>query len=167
VSGPREAPRLVLIGGPPGVGKTSLLACLERRLERSACLDADDVRRFHPSQLDERVLSIGVENVIAVLRGYLDGPFQQVILTWVLADPTLVERILAGLDGLYGSLLFVHLVASPAALQARCRRQPDRKRPWELVQAKLQQIHAQPTAKIDTTGLEAEAVADRVIALIG
>ena len=167
MSGEREAPRLVLIGGPPGVGKTSLLACLERKLERSACLDADDVRRFHPSQLDEQVLSIGVENVIAVLRGYLEGPFQQVILTWVLADPKLVERILAGLDGLYGSLLVVHLVASPAALQARCGRQPDRERPWELVQAKLQQIHAQPTAKIDTTALEAEAVADRVIALIG
>lgn len=167
MSGEREAPRLVLIGGPPGIGKTSLLARLERKLQRSACLDADDVRRFHPSQLDERVLSIGVENVIAVLRGYLGGGFEQVILTWVLADPKLVERILAGLEGRYRSLLLVHLVASPAALRARCLRQPDRSRPWEYVLAKLQQIDALPTAKIDTTGLETESVAERVIALIG
>ncbi|HXZ85109.1 MAG TPA: zeta toxin family protein [Myxococcota bacterium] len=161
-----EVPKLVLIGGPPGIGKTSLLACLERRLERSACLDADDVRRFHPSQLAERGGEAGVQNVIAVLRGYLEARFPLVILTWVLADPQLVERILKGLEGLYGSLLCVHLVASPAALQARCQRQPDRNRPWEYARLKLQQIEALPTPKIDTTGLEAESVADLVIARI-
>jgi DNA polymerase III delta prime subunit len=166
VSPGAEAPRLVLIGGPPGIGKTSLLTCLERRLAQSACLDADDVRRFHPSQL-ERGGAAGVQNVIAVLRGYLEAGFPLVILTWVLADPQLVERILKGLDGLYGSLLLVHLVASPAALEARCLRQPDRNRPWEVVLLKLRQIEALPTPKIDTTGVEAEAVADRLIALIG
>lgn len=160
-------PKLVLIGGPPGVGKSSVLAALERKLERCACLDADDVRRFHPSQLAERGGEAGVRNVTAVLRGYLEAGFPLVVLTWVLADPQLVERILKGLDGLYRSLLFVHLVASPAALQARCQRQPDRSRPREVVLGKLQQVEALPTPKIDTTGLETEAVADRLIALIG
>lgn len=162
----QELPRLVLIGGPPGIGKTSLLACLERKLTQSACLDADDVRRFHPSLLDERTGAMGVQNVIAVLRGYLEAGFPLVILTWVLADPQLVERILKGLEGLYGSHLLVHLVASPAALEARCQRQPDRSRPWAYVQQKLRQIEALPTAKIDTTGLDSEAVAERVVAIL-
>jgi predicted ABC-type ATPase len=159
--------RLVLIGGPPGVGKSSLLACLERRLAHGACLDADDVRRFHPAQLAERGGEAGVQNVIAVLRNYLAAGFPLVVLAWVLADPQLVERILKGVEGLYGELRFVHLVASPAALEARCLRQPDRDRPREVVQRKLQQIRALPTAKIDTTGLETEAVAQRVMELIG
>jgi len=34
------------------------------------------------------------------------------------------------------------------------------------VQQKLRQIEALPTAKIDTTGLDSEAVAERVVAIL-
>jgi predicted ABC-type ATPase len=45
--------KLVLIGGPPGVGKTSVLAYVERAVDRCACLDADDAWRVQPSEIDE------------------------------------------------------------------------------------------------------------------
>ncbi|HTO70694.1 MAG TPA: AAA family ATPase [Myxococcota bacterium] len=160
-------PRLVLLGGPPGVGKSSALARLERKLARGACLDADDVRRFRPAENGTAELEAGVRNVIAVLRGYLEARAPVVVLAWVLADPRLVERILSELDGLYGSVTRLYLVASHAALEARLRREPERPHSLEYALAKLAQIEALPQPKLDTTGLDADAVAERILAQLG
>ena len=43
---PGNLSNLILLGGPTGVGKTTVLGLLENSLPRAALLDADDVRRF-------------------------------------------------------------------------------------------------------------------------
>ena len=43
--------RLVLIGGAPGVGKTTLLHHLPDHFDACACLDADDLWRVDPPRL--------------------------------------------------------------------------------------------------------------------
>jgi DNA polymerase III delta prime subunit len=161
-----SAPKLVLLGGPPGVGKTSVLARLERKLARGAFLDADDVRRFRPTAQDAAPLEAGVRNVIAVLRGYLEARPPLVVLAWVLANPMLVERILGGLAGLYGSVQMLYLVTTPAELEARCASEPERTHSLAYALAKLAEIERLPHPKLDTTGLDAEAVAERILAAI-
>jgi len=105
-------PTLVLIDGPPGVGKSTVLPHVRRALDRCACLDADDVRRVSPCEADERTLLLAEERVVAALRGHLEAKIPLVLLFWVLANPDLVERVLGGVDGLYDSLLRLDLVAS-------------------------------------------------------
>lgn len=157
--------KLVLIGGPPGVGKTTVIGHLEHAFERCACLDADDAWRVHPRELvDERLRPIAVGNVVAVLRGYLEAGFPLVLLTWVLADPKMIERILKGLDGLYGSALILHLVASREVLEDRFRRKRGGGKLMDYALFKLSQIEALPYPKIDTSDLASEAVSERIVA---
>jgi hypothetical protein len=156
-------PKLVLIGGPPGVGKTSVLPHLLRAFERCAGLDADDVWRVHPFEVGGPARGIPDRNVTAVLRGYLEAGYPFVFLTWVLARPRKIERILAGLEGLYGSALVLHLVASRAALEERVRaKRGERGLTLDYALAKLAEIEGLPFPKIDTTHLAPEAVAREI-----
>ena len=154
--------KLVLIGGPPGVGKTSVLEHLPGLFDQLAILDADDVWRVQPGFPNEVHRNYSDENVISVLRGYLDAGFPLVFLSWVLANPIKLERILAGLRGHYDSSLVVYLVASRECLQERAREKYERGLAREYQLAKLEQIEALPHPKIDTTGLTPEAAASQL-----
>jgi len=143
-----------------------VLRHVERAFERCACLDADDAWRVHPFEVTPDTGPIFMRNVLAVLRGYLDAGYPLVLLTWVLANPALIERILKGLDGRYEQLLILHLVATPEALAERCARDGERPRALPFVLHKLEDIQALPYAKIDVTGLETRAVAARIVAEI-
>jgi hypothetical protein len=160
-------PKLVLIGGPPGVGKTSVLSHLPRAFERCACLDADDVWRVHPFEVGGPARGIPDRNVTAVLRGYLEARYPFVFLAWVLARRRKIERILGGLGGLYGSALVLHLVASREALAERVRaKRGERGLVLEYALGKLAEIEALPFPKIDTTELAPQAVAEQIAALV-
>ncbi|HTO54392.1 MAG TPA: hypothetical protein VMR50_13495 [Myxococcota bacterium] len=159
--------RLYLIGGPPAVGKSTVLVHLQRKLERCACLDADEVWRVKPFDVAEPYGALFGRNVNAVLRGYLEARLPLVFVSWVFANPELVKRVTDGMGGRYHSLRIVYLVASPQALAARHRADPERARLLDYGLGKLAEIQALPEPKIDTTGLAPEAVADRLIELLG
>ena len=158
--------KLVLLGGAPGVGKTTLLKYLPRVFENCACLDADDVWRVQPIEIDEAHRAIAVDNVVAVLRGYLTAGYSLVFLGWVLARPEMVDRVLAGLEGLYESSLLIHLVAAPEALATRSREKLERGLLVDYQALKVRQIEALPTTKLDTTSLEPAAVAAEIRTLV-
>jgi AAA domain-containing protein len=159
--------RLILIGGPPAVGKSTVLAHLQRKLERGAFLDADDVWRVKPFDVSEPYGALFGRNVNEVLRGYLEARLPLVLLSWVFANPELVKRVLDGVAGLYQTHQIIYLVASPEALAARHRADPEQARLLDYGLAKLAQIQALPEPKLDTTGLSPERVADRLIELLG
>lgn len=157
---------LVFIGGPPGVGKSTVLRHVERSLDRCACLDADDVWRVHPFAIDESLGPIFEHNVVTVLRGYLQARYPVVILGWVLANPDLFGRLLDSVAGRYDALLQLYLTASPEALRHRADGQPDRAATPEYVRLKAAQIEALPHPKIDTTDLTPAEVASRIVSAI-
>ena len=140
-----------------------MLGYVERAFDRCACLDADDVWRVRPSEIDR---PFAERNVTPVLRGYCDAGYPFVFLSGVLANPQLIERILGALAGLYTSTLILHLVASPEALIARCTGQPERRHSIEYALLKLKQIEQLPYPRIDTSHLRAEAVADLIVARV-
>ena len=73
-----EKTRLLLIGGPPGVGKTAVARELFSGFSGSAWLDGDDVWRMNPFESNERTQPIVEANIPFVLSSYLAASFASV-----------------------------------------------------------------------------------------
>ncbi len=152
---------MLLIGGPPGIGKTSLAGELLRSLSRAALLDADDVWRIQPFEVTDETKALVEHNVTGVLRGYLDAAYPLVVLVWVLHRQDLIERLLASLDVPRQDCVVLHLVATPDILRRRLEAD-GRESMVGVALERLRQIEALPYFRIDTTALEPSAVVEAI-----
>lgn len=154
--------KVVLLGGPTGVGKTTVLKLLEDRLPRSAILDADHVWRISQDLAVEGTRSIALSNVIGVIQGYIQAGCEVAILSWVFARPQLYEPVIDGLSDSVDSIHQLYLIASPEALQHRLENRQDSDR-FDYSISRLELINQLSYPKIDTTQLSPAEVADQII----
>jgi len=151
--------RLVLLGGPPGVGKSTVLRSLSGRFPKSAMLDADDIWR-----VSEDVTSPGrfwIASVVSVMRGYFGAGCELGILSWVFARTELFQPVLDGLADVVDHSYLVYLVASPDSLEQRLieRGEPE-KIPY--ARTRLELINELPYPRVDTSNISAAEAADRI-----
>ena len=159
--------QIVLIGGPPGVGKTTALRRVAERVPRCAWLDGDNVWRIRPFEVTAETRSLVEGNIVHVLRSFLQARYRDVFLTWVLHDEALIERLLAPLRPFARDVAVLHLVASPDVLRARCESDPARGSVGPRVLERLAQIEALPYPRIDTSELSPDQVAERILEQLG
>jgi len=159
--------RIVLIGGPPGVGKTTALRRVAARVPRCAWLDGDDVWRIRPFEVTDETRSLVEGNIVHVLRSFLEARYREVFLSWVLHDDALIERLLAPLRPLARDVAVLHLVASPDALRARSEGDPARGSLAPRALERLAQIGALEYPRIDTSELSPDQVAERILRRLG
>ena len=119
-------PKVVLITGAPGVGKSAVASILLERLPESIWLDGDDVWRMNPFRVNGTTTAMVEGNIQFVLRNFLSAGFAYVILSWVLARQPIIDRILEGLTGLEYELFVFTLVCEEEALRARLQDDPSR-----------------------------------------
>ena len=158
-------PKLVLLGGPTGVGKSTTLKLLESRLPKLALLDADDVWRVSEDLAVDGTRSIAISNVVNVLNGYRDAGCDTAVLSWVFARSALFGPAVEALTGTFDVILQIYLVASPDALRARLESRNDLDRLAYSI-SRLKLIERLPYRRIDTTNLSAYDTAERVLELI-
>lgn len=156
------APKLILLGGPPGVGKNSVLPHVRELLPRSVTLDADEVYGVPLETFTEEMREGWIARVSDTLALTLQADCDFVFQSWVFENPELYNQILAGVEGLPGSCHFLYLVASPDALAARLnqRGQPDL---VEYSIGKLRSIESRNPPMVDTTELDPPGVAQRIV----
>ena len=106
--------KLVLLGGPTGVGKSTVMRLLENRINYAAILDADDVWRVSKELALEQNRHIALSNVISVMRGYFEGGCETGILSWVFARSALYDPVIAGLEDRVDSINHIYLVSTLA-----------------------------------------------------
>ena len=112
--------RLYLIGGPMGVGKTTVCRALQKRLEGSVFLDGDWCWDARPFQVTEETKAMVMENIAFLLNQFLRcSAYDHVIFCWVLHRREILEDLLSRLDTRSCRVLAVSLTASPGALTAR------------------------------------------------
>ena len=158
--------RLILLGGPVGVGKTTILRKLQNSAPGIAVLDADDVWRVSNDIGTPENRDIAIGNVIAVMRGYFNAGCETGILSWVFARSELYQPVLDGLDDLVDTTEMIYLISSPDALESRLR---ERGEPEKLAYSltRLELIEALPFTKLDTTDLTSDEVAIQIGKMIG
>ena len=124
---------LYLVGGPMGVGKTSVCQLLKRRLDRCAFLDGDWCWDMDPFVVNDETKEMVLDNICFVLDRFLHcTEFENVVFCWVLHQQDIWDAILSRLDTRGWRVVRAVLVASPEALVRRLqgdiaagRRQPD------------------------------------------
>lgn len=156
--------RLILIGGPMGVGKTAVGRALRNQIPNSVFLDGDWCWDANPFTVTEETKAMVLENIRFLLGQFLRcSAYETVIFCWVMHQQNIVDAILSGLplDNVW--VWAISLTAEPEELRRRLEedvsrglRQPD------VVERGLTYLPAygrMNTEKVDTTQLSPEAVA--------
>jgi DNA polymerase III delta prime subunit len=159
--------KLILLGGPPGIGKTTVAHLLWHELDHCAWLEGDAVWQISPFSVTPASKRLAEANITAVLRNYLESGYAHVLLSWVLHRLDLIQRLVAPLGGLAKEVHQFTLVATPEVLRERFERDPKRGRFSELPLWRLEEAASLPTRQIDTTRLSPSEVARLIITELG
>ena len=170
--------KLILLGGAPGVGKSTVLRLLEKRLPLSAVVDADDVWRVSGDIAVPENRGLAIANVVSVMRGYFEAGCETGILSWVFARSELYNPVIGSLEDVVDSVRQVYLVASADVLRRRLSERWQRsskaqgrvsdpeaglETKVDYAMSRLELINALPFAKINTSSLSPEQVAHELV----
>ena len=112
--------RLILVGGPMGVGKTALCRELKKLAAPCAFLDGDWCWDMEPFQVTEETKALVQGNIVTLLGRYLAcGAFQNVVFCWVMHQRETVQSLLAALPLEGVEVAWVTLLAREETLRRR------------------------------------------------
>ena len=160
--------RLILVGGPMGVGKSAVCRALLERLQPGIHLDGDWCWNMRPFSVTEETKALVLDNICWVLARDLACPqLEYVIFSWVLHRQEILDGILSRLplDGV--DVVSVSLLASPEQLRLRLERDMAQgRRPRDGVVerslAYLPLYQQLDTWKLDTTGVAPVETAEQI-----
>lgn len=112
--------RLVLVGGPMGVGKSAVCKQLIRKLQPGVYLDGDWCWSMSPFTVTDETRAMVMDNICALLSRFLACPeLDNVVFGWVLHRQETIDAILARLPLEGVEVCSVSLLASPKVLRDR------------------------------------------------
>lgn len=143
--------RLIFIGGPPGVGKSTVAKLFLDQLENSIWLDGDDLWRMNPFKVNEKTKSMVENNIQYVLNSFISAQFSHVIFTWVLHQNSIVDSIIKRIN--LSGYKFHHytLTCDRSELNDRIRSDDERSTSISLAQDRLEKSRSLKSVLIDTT----------------
>jgi cytidylate kinase len=165
LSPPIVSTTAVLLGGPTGVGKSTVLSLLPERIKSCGVIDADDVWRVSSDVGVPETRNHAIRKSIDATLDYFDAGCTTAILGWVFARDELYQPVINAFEQAADRVLQIYLVADEATLVSRLNERNDLDR-LEYSVSRLRLIDALPFHKIDTSDLAACDVADRVAQFI-
>lgn len=115
--------RLIVVGGPMGVGKSATCRELHRLLGGSALLDGDWCWDLNPFTVNGETKAMVLDNIHHLLNNFLRcTACERVIFCWVLQERSILDAVLDGLDLRGVEVHCFALVADAAALRKRIGR---------------------------------------------
>lgn len=134
--------RLFFIGGPMGVGKTTVCQQLKKLTAPSVFLDGDWCWDMAPFQVTEETKAMVQENIAFLLGQFLRCPaYETVIFCWVMHQQEIIDGLLERLplDGV--QVRSVSLLATPETLRERIGRDVERGlRSWDVLERSLDRL---------------------------
>ena len=159
---------LYCIGGPMGVGKSTVGQILKKKLPACVFLDGDWCWDMDPFQVTAETQKMVIKNITFLLNQFLhSSAFETVLFCWVLHQQEIWDALLAGLHPGSWRLYPVCLTAQPEILQARLQSDIDcGKREPDVLSRSLDRLEAcrkLPVFQLDTSVLSPEQVAEAIL----
>ena len=112
--------RLIFIGGPMGIGKTTIgRALVKNELANAVFLDGDWCCDLSPFIVNDENKQMVVRNIQFLLNSFIENSkIENIVFVWVMHQQAIIYRITAGLIDDY-HFVSISLVATPAALRKR------------------------------------------------
>lgn len=163
--------KLILIGGPMGVGKTAVCRELQRLLPENVFLDGDWCWDSVPFRVTEETKAMVVENIAFLLNQFLRcSTYENVLFCWVLHHQTTWEDLLARLNLKGVQVVRLSLVCTPQELVRRL--ESDIAKGVRTPDVIARALHRMDCCKgleiphLDTTQMTPHEVAEQILNLI-
>lgn len=116
---------IYLIGGPMGVGKTSVSLELVKQLPNSVLLDGDWCWNSNPLIVNEETKRMVIENICFLLNQFISSKsYENIVFCWVMDHQSIIDSILAGLKDEFNTKI-ISLLCSDSTLISRLRKDID------------------------------------------
>lgn len=160
--------RLICIGGPMGVGKSTVCRHLQALLPENVFLDGDWCWQMRPFRVNSETKAMALENIRFLLGQFLKcSVYQNVLFSWVMHEQTIIDAVLSGLAPDQVEVFVFTLLADPASLAQRVQADVARGlRDADALRRSLQRLECcrrLNTIHVDTSGLSPQAVAQLVL----
>ena len=90
---------IYLVGGPMGVGKTTVCQILKRKLPNAVFLDGDWCWDASPFHVTEETKAMVMDNICYLLGQFIQcSAYENIIFCWVMHEQQIIDTLLSRLD---------------------------------------------------------------------
>lgn len=111
--------RLYLVGGPMGVGKTTVGHALANKLENAIYIEGDLGWKDIPFFVNEENKKIVLNNIIEMVNSAFSNDYQNVILGWVMDLQSTIDEIVSKTIAKGIKIYSISLIANPETITLR------------------------------------------------
>ncbi len=161
---------LYMLGGPMGVGKTTVCQLLKKRLPNCVYLDGDWCWDADPFQVTEETKVMVLDNICDMLNRFLHcTAYENIVFGWVMHEQAILDSIVGKLDTASCQVRQISLLADEDSLRQRLLQDvADGLRTSDVIErslARLPLYQKLNTIKMDTSGKTALQVAEMIASI--
>lgn len=152
-----------LIGGPMGIGKSTICNQLNEDLDHSVFLDGDWCWNMDPFIVNQDTKNMVLDNITHCLNNFIHTPgIENIIFCWVMHKQDIIDQIIQKLDT---EGVDIHLISLICEKEELIKRMLIDRRDNQTIRKSLQYLELYKdldTQKIDVTTLDVQRTIDKI-----
>lgn len=152
-----------LIGGPMGIGKSTICNQLNQDLDHSVFLDGDWCWNMDPFVVNQDTKNMVLDNITHCLNNFIHTPgIENIIFCWVMHKQDIINQIIQKLDT---EGVDIHLISLICEKEELIKRMLIDRRDNQTIRKSLQYLELYKdldTQKIDVTTLDVQKMIDKI-----
>ncbi len=152
-----------LIGGPMGIGKSTICNQLNQDLDHSVFLDGDWCWNMDPFIVNQDTKNMVLDNITHCLNNFIHTPgIENIIFCWVMHKQDIIDQIIQKLDT---EGVDIHLISLICEKEELIKRMLIDRRDNQTIRKSLRYLELYKdldTQKIDVTTLDVQKTIDKI-----
>lgn len=161
---------IIIINGPPGIGKSTIARKLTKKLKRAAVIEVDRVKYFSvDARKRTESIDIGDQQVFMMVQALRSSGKANIVLDYVYETPKYFQAVVRKLRSIDRGVYAYRLRAVLAENIHRDKRRPASVQMGQRVRELAARLDEQGDSvgyTVETTGLSVEKTAEKIFLLI-